>query len=124
MPVLTTVAERVHLTGTQTLGPVAVPTGARQVRVRLSRVDWPVSSDAERDIVRVSVEVSLNTGQTWRFLGGFTAEGGPVTLPNIGLVTESWGRLRLPDPSNPDRWVRARIETRERLRTALTLEVD
>jgi hypothetical protein len=122
MPVLATIPSRDYPEGAWTFGPVAVPVGARRARVRLSREGW-ADLGATSEVVRVLIEGSPDGGQTWRRLMGFSTAGG-VVLFDGEVALETWGRCRLPQPENPDRMLRARVQALVTLRTALTLEVE
>lgn len=66
--------------GTYTLPSSVVPSAARAVSFSIARCTsatptiWPSASVK----ISVSLEVSIDNGATWRFLSGYTAEGGIV----------------------------------------------
>lgn len=130
MAVVAQIPSRNYAAGAREFGPAAIAQGVTTMKATFTRENWPLTN---QDIVlRVGIEASLDGGLTWPF-GAYnfnkdTGEGGWMGGVRIssrtGLVVpqESVGFMGIPEPTNPNRLVRAFTELLSGLRTAVTLE--
>lgn len=80
----------INFSGSQSFGPVAVPSGLNTLVVRLARCTtatptfWPNAAT----VVTIGLEISLDGGTTWQGAGGFSGPGGIQTRRQGGEYTE------------------------------------
>jgi hypothetical protein len=94
--------QRAYPAGTRVLPATAVPLGIVRLTLTLARLGWP---DIGGDVLRASVELSLDGGQTWTPWVGFTTGGGDIGMPASSVTID------VPEPTNPQRMLRGQVET-------------
>lgn len=91
--------------------PVAVEVEGVTIAVDRSQLTDPKTND---NAIRLQVELSLDGGQTYPMIFGFTTPDGVYRLRDGTIVTESLQTFDFPEPQNPNR----------RIRGAMTLTTD
>jgi hypothetical protein len=113
------VPERRYDPGAAAFGPFAIPDGMTRIEIGLTRVNWPENG---LDVVTLAVDVSVDSGQTWRYWYGFTAPGGaPIDDETGQIATRSYMSTGIPAGTN--RRVRGRVTVTLPLDTAVSIEV-
>jgi hypothetical protein len=120
MTVLFQTNERDYPAGLDRSADMPLDVGVTRIQLTLTRVNWP-DLGAE-SVVEAMLEISLDGGQTWPVLAGFTTLGGQSMMDGQP-VNISACNCPVPQPQNPNRRVRARVTTAAQIRTALTVEV-
>ena len=108
-----------RITGIHEISSVKVPVGATMVRARIDRRDMDLSLN-----VSWGLELSLDGGKTWTPHGGASAVGKPFNDPStMILATESWFETSLPEPKNPLRRLRGKMDLSKDSKLGLIIEV-
>lgn len=108
--------------GTYHSAVYSLSAGQAQIGVSAARNNWPNSGS---DVVSMTMEASLDGGISWQLLVGFTAAGGVVTNPWTHAVqATSDVTVMLPDPTNPNRQVRATVVIFSAINTAVSATVS
>lgn len=116
-----TLASRAYAKGTVASIPeTRVPAGIVEIQMFLTREGWP---DTGGEVVRGSFELSLDNRKTWLSWGGFGATGGDHFFGGV-LSQESGIIVKIPDPTNVQRWLRGKVTALEGITTAVRVEVS
>lgn len=97
-----------------------IPTGIIEIQLFLTREGWP---DTGGEVVRGRFELSLDNRKTWLFWGGFGARGGESFRAGTPSL-ESGIIVKIPDPTNNQRWLRGEVTALEGITTAVRVEVS
>jgi len=110
--------------GTFTSPAVDMQVGQSKVVIAADRNNWPDTGDAV--IIDVKFDISLDGGNNWQVLAGFTAPGGGIGAidPWGNPVTQSWFAMNAPEPDNPNRKIRSTVKVLARLNTAVSITVS
>lgn len=107
------------IAGIHEISSVKVPVGATMVRARIDRRDMDLSLT-----VLWGLELSLDGGKTWISHGGASAVGKPFYDPDtMKSATESWFETSLPEPKNPNRMLRGKMDLSKNSKLGLIIEV-
>lgn len=130
MPRLVDVIPRIERQGRIILPEFRVPLGYTHCGIYVERGDvgrpWPVRDGLigrDGEVLRASVEFSLDDGATWIPRGGMGTHGGLV-VGRVGLVGESWLEMWLPGEEVFDRLLRIMLDFIDPLITKLDLGWD
>ncbi len=104
--------------GVRTSPDLPLPGGDDYFRLAAVNDGWALD---ESNVIELKADLSLDGGATWRFLAGFTATGEQPTLRPGQEAAPSIG-VQLPEPNNPDRLIRIRLETKKALVTRVDVE--
>jgi hypothetical protein len=100
---------------------VSLTVGQSTLLVSASRQSW---TSIGSDVVKVEIDISFDGGTTWQLLIGFTASGGTVLDPNSVQATQSSASIGIPQPDNPNRVIRALMQTFTTLSTLVQVTVN
>lgn len=123
MAFVTLIAQQALTTGERTFGPIAVSPSIKGVHIRLLRVNWP---DVGGDVIRFSMDVSLDNSQTWiNNWAGFTSRGGQIPdITRFGdLPNCTSARIKFPITGDNKRRLRFNLTIIESLTTEVAFEV-
>lgn len=122
--------------GVTNTGEFPVPAGS-VAHIRMARLNWPArklpggrraethAETKQIEVVECDIEISFDGGQNWRYLAGFAAPGGDIFDRRGDLVVESsLLNIPLPEPQNPSRRVRGRINCKDALDVRLDLDIE
>jgi hypothetical protein len=109
-----------HTVGEKPPFEMPIPLGQTKYEVYASREAWPITGG---NVIQVTAEISFDGGENWEHLVGFTADGVDRIDPNSGLMgTESGATVTLPEPDNPNRRIRTKMNVLTPLKTAVNVE--
>ncbi len=123
--------------------PIDIPVGLTEVWVLAERNAWDELPGAvpDNEVVRVQIELSMDAGTTWAeslTIPHASGTGRTVTPTSFGFGTPGGvmfdmqgneithaiiGPILLPQPTNPDRQARVRMEVRTQLNTQIDVDV-
>lgn len=126
MPRVAALSQRARAVGRERSAEAQVPVGMTKCVVRLPRNGWPVRPGVAKagEVVEATVEISFDGGQTWPFLRGVGSHGGDYFNRRGDLVVETTLSFDVPEPDNPQRRVRATLETHVPLTTRVDLDFE
>lgn len=96
-----------------------ISTGIVEIQLFLTREGWPGTGG---EVVRGGFELSLDNRRTWFQCGGFGAAGGERFRAGAPS-TESGIIVKVPDPTNNQRWLRGQVTALEGITTSVRVEV-
>ena len=107
--------------GTRHSNVLAVPLGAKFVRVSMPRKDMTDTKIA----FACQLFLSLDGGTSWKPWGGAGTVGGEI-IDSITkqIVTESGMEMALPEPSNPNRKVKGTVSISSEAKVAWTWSLN
>jgi hypothetical protein len=111
--------QQIFAPGSRAFSVISVAQKMSKVTIILRRDRWP---DTGGEVVKASIDLSLDGGQTWisPFIGLGAKGGDHLTKKGtLSLETKLWSKL--PEPSNPDRKIRVVVQNSVYLKTAITV---
>ena len=107
--------------GIRTFGPVAIPLNLASVKI-----DFDVAAHLDPLVeLRMAIEISFDSGGTWRDFFGFTRFGGIGHEDDGSVSLVAYRRTSIPQPTNPQRRLRGTFTlTGGSLTTSGTLTVS
>ena len=122
--------KRARNAGTYIFGPVILPASVKAVSFEIERDSWPVSSDANPDVLTAILEYSPDFTTPLRELARATFVGGDAFSPDPNddnapriLAPASFLTVEFPDVGNPSRVVAGSLILRERLNLSVNIDV-
>lgn len=103
-----------------------VPLGFTRCVLRMPRNDWP-AIDAEGkagEVAESFAEVSFDGGATWPFVRGVGSHGGDYFNRRGDLIVETTLTFFLPQPDNPLRRIRVKLDRYHAVDTQVDLDLD
>lgn len=105
----------------RTYGPTPVPVGATSAHIRVSREAWPNTGG---EVCLAQIQFSMD-GSTWGAPHIVGARGGDHTLLRNGETLQyTSAAFQVPQPANPNRLARARVQYLSDLSCALQLRFE
>lgn len=108
------------LTGTTNFGPLTPAAGTTIIEVAVDRAGLTLLTKP----ISWSIELSVNSGSTWRSYGGATMQAGQLLDSLLVVQSESSFLVTLPSPADAATRIRGSVVTLEPLTTSVTVRTS
>lgn len=115
---LTVTSRRYNKNSVTSIGPATIPQGIGTISLILTRENWA----SETNRMSFLVEVSLDSGSTWRQVGSLVTHGGVLTNKiSVGATTNSIVTFNVPEPQMVGRRIRGTFTTPTAIDTSVII---